>query len=52
METAHHAARQCLRSTQNRQRAYYNMKLKQHQFEEGDLVYKLDTTTKVGLTTK
>ena len=52
MKVAHQAARDCLKQSQERQQSYYDRTKRQRTFDIGDLVYKLDTTTKVGLTTK
>ena len=46
MKVAHQAARDCLKQSQERQQAYYNRSKRQRTFDIGDLVYKLDTTTK------
>ena len=52
LKVAHQAARDCLKQSQERQQSYYDRSKRQRTFDIGDLVHKLDTTTKVGLTTK
>ena len=52
LKVAHQAVRDCLKQSQERQQSYYDRSKRQRTFDIGDLVYKLDTTTKVGLTTK
>ena len=52
MEKAHETARDHLKGAQARQKDYYNRTAREQRFEAGDLVYKLDTTTKIGVTTK
>ena len=52
LKVAHQAARDCLKQSQERQQSYYDRSRRQRTFDIGDLVHKLDTTTKVGLTTK
>ena len=52
MRDAHEAARANLKSSMKREKMYYDHKLRQKFFEVGDLVYKLDTTTKVGQSSK
>ena len=52
MEKAHETARDHLKGAQAQQKDYYNRTAREQRFEAGDLVYKLDTTTKIGVTTK
>ena len=52
MAKAHETARDHLQGDQARQKDYYNRTAREQRFEAGDLVYKLDTTTKIGVTTK
>ena len=52
MAKAHETARDHLKGAQARQKDYYNRTAREQRFEAGDLVYKLDTTTKIGVTTK
>ena len=48
----HHLARQTLQSSQIRQKRDYDLKLYQTSYVVGDLVYKLDSATKVGQSSK
>ena len=41
-------AREGLRATQVRQKRTYDEKLHQHSYQKGDMVYKIDSSTKVG----
>ena len=52
MEKAYETARDHLKGAQARQKDYYNRTAREQRFEAGDLVYKLDTATKIGVTTK
>ncbi len=52
MKRAHDVAREHLQGQQRRQKASYDRNLKEQQFDRGDMVYKLDTTTKIGITSK
>lgn len=49
---AHACARQNLKQTQHRQKRDYDLRVVEHHYSEGDLVYKLDSTTKVGQSQK
>jgi hypothetical protein len=48
MKYAHDTARSQLREVQRRQKLYYYLKVKQNSYEKGDLVYLIDTSSKVG----
>ena len=52
MKAAHAAARKQLQSVQLRQREYYDKKVREQRYQLGDMVYKLDSTTQVGVTAK
>ena len=52
MKAAHDAARKQLQSVQLRQREYYDKKVREQRYQLGDMVYKLDSTTQVGVTAK
>ena len=52
LETVHALARQHLESSQALQKKDHNFKLKQKMYEMGDLVYQLDSATKVGQSSK
>ena len=49
---AHHCARQNLKQAQLRQKRDYDLRVVEHHYDEGDLVYKLDSATKVGQSQK
>lgn len=49
---AHKLARDFLQSSQIRQKRDYDLHLKECRFEVGDLVYRLDESTKVGVSSK
>uniref|UniRef100_A0A8W8NIX9 Uncharacterized protein n=1 Tax=Magallana gigas TaxID=29159 RepID=A0A8W8NIX9_MAGGI len=49
---AHACARQNLKQTQHRQKRDYDLRVVEHHYSEGDLVYKLDSTTKFGQSQK
>ena len=52
MVTAHDAARENLKSYQKRQKKDYDINLKTNKFDVGDVVYLLDSSTKVKQSTK
>ena len=52
LQKVHTLARETLLSTQMRQKRDYDLKLKIHSYEIGDLVYRLDTAKKVGFSPK
>ena len=52
LSRAHDAARDTLQENLVRQKSYHDRRLHERQFEPGDLVYKLDTSTKIGLSAK
>jgi len=49
LSEAHHVARSRLASAQSRQKKFYNIHLHEQQYEEGDVVYRLDESTKIGV---
>ncbi len=49
---AHHIARENLDASQLRQKRDYDLRLLEHTYEVGDLVYKRDTSTRVGISSK
>jgi hypothetical protein len=48
----HDLARRNLQSSQMRQKRDYDLKLSRHSYQLGDLVYKIDSTSKVGQSAK
>ena len=52
MVECHRLARNKLRSTQKRQKVDYDVKLKQNLYDTGDLVYEVNSATKIGLSQK
>lgn len=52
LSKAHHHARQNLQEAQLRQKRDNDMRLVEHHYNPGDIVYKLDSTTKVGQSSK
>ena len=52
LQKVHTLALETLLSTQMRQKGDYDLKLKIHSYEVGDLVYRLDTAKKVGFSPK
>ena len=52
LQKVHTLARETLLSTQMRQKRDYDLKLKIHSYEVGDLVYRLDTAKQVGFSPK
>jgi transposase InsO family protein len=48
LESAHHLARVNLRTAQKRQKGIYDLHLREQVYFEGDLVYKIDSSTTVG----
>ena len=52
MKQVHNLARQHLQSAQERQKRDYDLKLSRKSYMKGDLVYKLDSTTKIGQSSK
>ena len=52
LQKVHTLARKTLLSSQMRQKRDYDLKLKIHSYEVGDLVYRLDSAKKVGFSPK
>ena len=52
MKYAHDAARSKLKEAQKRQKLHYDLRIRQNSYEKGDLVYVIDTTSKVGQSSK
>ena len=52
MKYAHDAARSKLREAQKHQKLHYDLRIRQNGYEKGDLVYVIDTTSKVGQSSK
>ena len=50
--SCHAVARDQLKNTQKRQKKEYDMKLNQHHYDTGDLVYEVNSATKVGCSQK
>ncbi|CAC5372090.1 unnamed protein product [Mytilus coruscus] len=48
LNEVHKLARENLRTTQHRQKRDYDLRLAQNQYHTGDLVYKIDSSTKIG----
>ncbi len=52
MKTCHATAREQLKMVQRRQKKDYDLKLYQREYEVGDLVYLIDSSSKIGLCKK
>ncbi len=52
LKEVHDEAREALDSHQRRQKRTYDLKLSQHRYRKGDLVYVVDDSTKVGRSSK
>ena len=52
LETVHASAKEQLKATQGRQKKDYDFKLNQCRFNIGDVVYQIDSATKVGQSSK
>jgi hypothetical protein len=48
LHEVHKLASEHLKTTQQRQKRDYDLRLVQHKYQVGDLVYKLDSSTKIG----
>ncbi|VDI23542.1 Hypothetical predicted protein [Mytilus galloprovincialis] len=48
LNEVHKLARENLRTSQHRQKRDYDLRLAQNQYHNGDLVYKIDSSTKIG----
>lgn len=48
LNEVHQLARENLRTTQHRQKRDYDLRLSQHKYHAGDLVYKVDSSSKIG----
>ena len=52
LRNVHTFARKKLKTTQLRQKRDYDLRVVQHQYQSGDLVYLLDSATKIGQSKK
>ena len=52
LREVHQFARDNLRTSQARQKRDYDLRVVQHAYQEGDLVYKLDSSSKIGQSSK